>query len=46
MLNPGCVQDKVICEEKRHYKITGGCTALVALFFLGKLYVANAGDSR
>ena len=24
----------------------GGCTALVALFLLGRLYVANAGDSR
>ena len=24
----------------------GGCTVLVALFILGKLYVANAGDSR
>lgn len=24
----------------------GGCTALVALFILGKLYLANAGDSR
>lgn len=26
--------------------MTGGCTALVALFIMGKLYVANAGDSR
>jgi serine/threonine protein phosphatase PrpC len=24
----------------------GGCTVLVSLFILGKLYVANAGDSR
>lgn len=24
----------------------GGCTALVALFILGKIYVANAGDTR
>ena len=26
--------------------ITGGCTVLVSVFILGKLYVANAGDSR
>ncbi|ELU08743.1 hypothetical protein CAPTEDRAFT_148108 [Capitella teleta] len=38
--------DKIIYEEKQHYDISGGCTALVAVFFLGKLYVANAGDSR
>lgn len=38
--------DQVIGEEKKVYNMTGGCTVLVALFILGKLYVANAGDSR
>ena len=41
-----CFQDNVIAKESAQYKITGGCTALVALFFMGKLYVANAGDCR
>ncbi|KAK2721634.1 protein phosphatase 1H-like isoform X1 [Artemia franciscana] len=38
--------DKLIEEDRFRYKITGGCTALVALFILGKLFVANAGDCR
>ncbi|XP_069693404.1 protein phosphatase 1H [Periplaneta americana] len=38
--------DHLIGEDKQKYKIKGGCTALVALFILGKLYIANAGDSR
>jgi len=38
--------DQIIGEEKKVYHMTGGCTVLVALFILGKLYVANAGDSR
>ncbi|XP_033114622.1 protein phosphatase 1H-like isoform X2 [Anneissia japonica] len=38
--------DEQIATEKCTYHISGGCTALVALFVLGKLYVANAGDSR
>lgn len=38
--------DQLIGEDKQKYKIKGGCTALVALFILGKLYIANAGDSR
>ncbi|XP_012679219.2 protein phosphatase 1H-like [Clupea harengus] len=38
--------DTQIEQEKAVYNITGGCTALAALFLLGKLYVANAGDSR
>lgn len=33
-------------EDRNKYQAAGGCTALVALFILGKLYVANAGDSR
>ena len=36
----------MIKDESVNYRITGGCTAVVALFFMGKLYVANAGDSR
>jgi hypothetical protein len=38
--------DQIIAEERVKYRINGGCTALVALFILGRLYVANAGDSR
>ncbi|XP_027007362.2 protein phosphatase 1H-like [Tachysurus fulvidraco] len=38
--------DAQIEREKAVYNITGGCTSLVVVFFLGKLYVANAGDSR
>ncbi|XP_023211306.1 protein phosphatase 1H-like [Centruroides sculpturatus] len=39
-------KDELIARDKQCYKMTGGCTAIVALFILGKLYVANAGDSR
>lgn len=39
-------QDHMIAEDKKVYRMAGGCTALAALFILGKLYVANAGDSR
>lgn len=38
--------DQQIARDKKHFKMTGGCTVLVALFILGKLYLANAGDSR
>ena len=38
--------DQLIGEDKKRYKMQGGCTVLVAVFILGKLYVANAGDSR
>ncbi|XP_018320592.1 protein phosphatase 1H [Agrilus planipennis] len=38
--------DQLIAEDRNKYQSAGGCTALVALFILGKLYVANAGDSR
>jgi protein phosphatase 1H len=40
------LQDQLIGEDKQKYKVKGGCTALVALFILGKMYIANAGDSR
>lgn len=38
--------DTQIERDKLVYNITGGCTALAVVFLLGKLYVANAGDSR
>lgn len=38
--------DLLIEQDRLKYRMIGGCTALVALFILGKLYVANAGDSR
>lgn len=41
-----CVQDMQIEREKAIYNISGGCTALVVVYLLGKLYVGNAGDSR
>lgn len=39
-------QDNLIAEDRLKYRVTGGCTVLVALFICGKLFVANAGDSR
>ncbi|KAJ8258396.1 hypothetical protein COCON_G00174080 [Conger conger] len=38
--------DELIEKEKASFSISGGCCALTALHLLGKLYVANAGDSR
>lgn len=38
--------DNVIAENRSRYYPAGGCTVLVAVFMLGRLYVANAGDSR
>ncbi|CAF96185.1 unnamed protein product, partial [Tetraodon nigroviridis] len=38
--------DAQIEKEKQVYNVTGGCTALAVVYLLGKLYVANAGDSR
>jgi len=38
--------DQLIGDDKKRYKMQGGCTVLVSVFILGKLYVANAGDSR
>lgn len=39
-------QDDLIEKEKASYAISGGCCALAAIYLMGKLYVANAGDSR
>lgn len=41
-----CEMDSLIARDKQCYKMPGGCTAIVGLFILGKLYVCNAGDSR
>ncbi|XP_035487643.1 protein phosphatase 1H isoform X1 [Scophthalmus maximus] len=38
--------DELIEKEKTSYAISGGCCALAAIHLMGKLYVANAGDSR
>ncbi|KAK7916465.1 hypothetical protein WMY93_012226 [Mugilogobius chulae] len=38
--------DDLIEKEKASYAISGGCCALAAIHLMGKLYVANAGDSR
>ena len=38
--------DNLIARDKHVYRMSGGCTACVGVFILGKLYVANAGDSR
>ncbi|KAG7272363.1 LOW QUALITY PROTEIN: hypothetical protein CRUP_017324 [Coryphaenoides rupestris] len=39
-------KDELIEKEKASYTISGGCCALAAVQMMGKLYVANAGDSR
>lgn len=44
--NLDLLQDDVIGRELEASGQVGGCTALVAVFLQGKLYVANAGDSR
>ncbi|XP_029428511.1 protein phosphatase 1J [Rhinatrema bivittatum] len=38
--------DDQIEREKLTYSILGGCCALAVVYLMGKLYVANAGDSR
>ena len=38
--------DAQIARERATYSIPGGCTAVAAVLMMGKLYVANAGDSR
>lgn len=38
--------DEQISEDKQVWRLPGGCAAVTLLVFLGKLYVANAGDSR
>lgn len=38
--------DDQLSSESSQFNVKGGCTALVALFLEGKMYIANAGDSR
>ncbi|VDL68849.1 unnamed protein product, partial [Nippostrongylus brasiliensis] len=38
--------DAQIAEDKQTWRIAGGCAVIAVLVFLGKLYVANAGDCR
>ncbi|XP_016956382.1 protein phosphatase 1H [Drosophila biarmipes] len=38
--------DSLIAQDNDRYRDAGGCTACVSLFIDGKMYVANAGDSR
>jgi len=38
--------DNLIAADRLKYRVTGGCTVVVSLFICGKLFVANAGDSR
>ncbi|TMW41265.1 hypothetical protein DOY81_013653, partial [Sarcophaga bullata] len=38
--------DSLIAQDRDRYRDAGGCTACVSLFINGKMYVANAGDSR
>lgn len=38
--------DAMLAEDRTKYRNAGGCTSVVTLFILGKMYVANAGDSR
>ncbi|KAL6739393.1 hypothetical protein Aduo_012858 [Ancylostoma duodenale] len=38
--------DSQIAEDKQTWRISGGCAAIAVLVFLGKLFVANAGDCR
>ncbi|XP_055913757.1 protein phosphatase 1H [Eupeodes corollae] len=38
--------DALIAQDRLWYRDAGGCTALVTLFIYGKMFVANAGDSR
>uniref|UniRef100_UPI00358FE771 protein phosphatase 1H-like n=1 Tax=Myxine glutinosa TaxID=7769 RepID=UPI00358FE771 len=38
--------DQHIERDKTKFHVPGGCTSLFAMYVLGKLYIANAGDSR
>lgn len=40
------LQDEQIKREKSTFSIRGGCAVIVAIFAMGKLFVANAGDCR
>lgn len=38
--------DSLLAQDRDRYRDAGGCTACVTLFINGKMFVANAGDSR
>jgi len=38
--------DAVLAEDRSKYRNAGGCTAVVSLFILGKVFVANAGNEN
>ncbi|XP_058394784.1 protein phosphatase 1J isoform X4 [Diceros bicornis minor] len=40
------LMDEQMARERRGHQVEGGCCALVVIYLLGKVYVANAGDSR
>ncbi|XP_032753469.1 protein phosphatase 1J isoform X3 [Rattus rattus] len=40
------LMDEQMARERRSHLVEGGCCALVVVYLLGKMYVANAGDSR
>uniref|UniRef100_A0A2K5D855 Protein phosphatase, Mg2+/Mn2+ dependent 1J n=1 Tax=Aotus nancymaae TaxID=37293 RepID=A0A2K5D855_AOTNA len=40
------LMDEQMARERRGHQVEGGCCALVVVYLLGKVYVANAGDSR
>ncbi|KAI4549165.1 hypothetical protein MJG53_001681 [Ovis ammon polii x Ovis aries] len=40
------LMDGQMARERRGQQVEGGCCALVVVYLLGKVYVANAGDSR
>ncbi|CAL2040610.1 unnamed protein product [Caenorhabditis brenneri] len=38
--------DEQISQDKQVWRLPGGCAVISVLVFLGKLYIANAGDCR
>ncbi|XP_060248924.1 protein phosphatase 1J isoform X2 [Meriones unguiculatus] len=40
------LMDEQMAQERHGHQVEGGCCALVVVYLLGKMYVANAGDSR
>nr|KAF6414035.1 protein phosphatase, Mg2+/Mn2+ dependent 1J [Molossus molossus] len=40
------LMDEQMARERHGHQVEGGCCALVVVYLLGKVYVANAGDSR
>ncbi|XP_076975988.1 protein phosphatase 1J isoform X4 [Tamandua tetradactyla] len=40
------LMDEQMAQERHGHQVEGGCCALVVIYLLGKVYVANAGDSR